>query len=237
MIIAIFSYYTGVTFSLLLTLIADFTYSSYNLYLSFAKGLSIGTEVYFWIIVIPLTAVVVSLLSRHILALQLEYNSLEVENKSLVMIDSLTGIRNSIALFNELPIYMSMSKRYKIPITLMLVRFKYGDRLRNILGESGFKDVIINVSDILNESLRVEDRKYILKDEITFAFILISDDAGCKIVKNRFKENLNKLNMDNLRIFKNIKPEVQVGYYIYNEEIIDAFDFLDKAEKEIEYDI
>lgn len=237
MIVAMIGYYTNITLVLIASLIIDFIYSSYKLYSTFINGISIQNDVYYWIIVIPVTAVLFSNLSRYIVALQEESKTLEEENQSLVMIDAATGIRNAVAFFNEVPIYMSMSKRYNIPLTLMLVKFRYKDKLKAIVSEEQFNKLLVEVSNILKQSLRLEDRKYILKDRLIFAFLLISEGEGSEIVKQRFKENLENINISDRDLFNKLKIEVEIGYYAYNDKILDAFEFLEKAEMELEYDV
>ncbi|MCH5138462.1 GGDEF domain-containing protein [Clostridiaceae bacterium UIB06] len=237
MIVALVSYYTNITFSLITVLVVDFGYSSYRLYRNIVQGISVDVRMYYWVIAIPVTAIVVSILAKYILELQIEASKIDTENKDLVMIDKLTGVRNSSALFSEIPIYMSMSKRYNIPMAVMLVKFKYSRKLKSIVGSEFFKDIIIECSEVLEDSLRLEDRKYILNEDNTFAFILVSDEKGCEIVKKRFKENVDRINVDKNQIFKGLKIEIQVGYYTYNEKIKDAMDFVEKAEKEVDYDV
>lgn len=237
MIVAVVSYYTNVTFSLIVVLVTDFGYSSYRLYRNIAQGISVDIRVYYWVIVIPITAVVVSVLAKYILELQIQANKINAENKDLVMIDQSTGIRNSSALFSEIPIYMSMCKRYNIPMAVMLVRFKYSRKLKSIVGSDFFKGIITECSGVLEDSLRLEDRKYILNEDNTFAFILVSDEKGCEVVKKRFKENVDRINVDKNNIFKGLKVEIQVGYYIYDENVKDAMEFVSKAEMEIDYDV
>lgn len=237
MIIALISYYTNVTFSLISVLVVDFLYSSYNLYRNIVQGISIDMEVYYWIIVIPIIAAVVLALARYLMGLQVQANNIYAKNKNFVMIDELTGIRNYSALFNEIPIYISMSRRYNIPLSLMILRFKYSKKLKNIIGKEFFENIIVKCSQILEDSLRLEDRKYVLNDEDAFAFILICDKKGCEIVKKRFKENIDKISMGKDDIFKNIRVEVEIGYYVYDENIKDAMDFINKAEMETRYDV
>lgn len=237
MIVALISYYTNITSSLISVLVVDFAYSSYSLYRNIAKGISIDSKVYYWIIIIPIIAVIVSALAKCILELQIQSKNIYESNKNLVMIDELTGMRNYSALFNEIPIYMSMGKRYNIPISLMLVKFKYSRKLKSIIGKHFFKDIIVKSSEILENSLRLEDRKYILNDEDAFAFILICDEKGCEIVKKRFKENIDKINLEKDSVFKGLKVEMEIGYYVYNENVKDVMDFINKAEMETYYDV
>jgi len=237
MIVALISYYTNITISLISVLVVDFVYSSYNLYKNIAKGISIDGKVYYWIIIIPIIAVVVSAMAKYILELQIQSKNIYESNKNLVMIDELTGIRNYSALFNEIPIYMSMGKRYNIPVSLMLVKFKYSRKLKSIIGKHFFKDIIVKSSEIFGNSLRLEDRKYILNDEDAFAFLLICDKKGCEIVKKRFKENIEKINLEKDSVFKGLKVEVEIGYQVYNENVKDVMDFINKAEMETHYDV
>lgn len=236
MIIALISYYFNVTISLVITLIIDFIYGTYNLYKNISTGISLNNEVYLWIVFMPLTAVIVSLVSRNILLLQNKVEELEDLNEELVMINPLTGDRNIKAFTNEIPIYISMNKRYNIPITIMIVKFKYGDRLKTIVGKDYFNNILIKSSGVLSESLRVEDRKYILNDS-TFVYILISDNSGSKVVENRLKENIKNIEMKDRKFNKNINLEIQVGSYTYEGDIQDPLELLKKAEKELEYDV
>lgn len=236
MIIALISYYFNVTISLVITLIIDFIYGTYNLYQNISTGISLNNEVYLWIVFMPLTAVIVSLVSRNILLLQNKVEELEDLNEELVMINPLTGDRNIKAFTNEIPIYISMNKRYNIPITIMIVKFKYGDRLKTIVGKDDFNNILIKSSGVLSESLRVEDRKYILNDS-TFVYILISDNSGSKVVENRLKENIKNIEMKDRKFNKNINLEIQVGSYTYEGDIQDPLELLKKAEKELEYDV
>lgn len=236
MIIALISYYFNVTISLVITLIIDFIYGTYNLYQNISTGISLNNEVYLWIVFMPLTAVIVSLVSRNILLLQNKVEELEDLNEELVMINPLTGDRNIKAFANEIPIYISMNKRYNIPITIMIVKFKYGDRLKTIVGRDYFNNILIKSSGVLSESLRVEDRKYILNDS-TFVYILISDNSGSKVVENRLKENIKNIEMKDRKFNKNINLEIQVGSYTYEGDIQDPLELLKKAEKELEYDV
>lgn len=101
MIIALVSYYTNVTLALVVTLAVDFIYMSYKLYLNFWGNINIDFYSYYWIFLIPSTAILMSLVSRNIFALQTENESLINENSELVMIDEETNIKNQRALFNR----------------------------------------------------------------------------------------------------------------------------------------
>ena len=63
MIVALASYYLNRTFVLVIILIIDFVYTSYNFFISVVSDVKIGEGVFFWIVIIPVTAFIVSFLS------------------------------------------------------------------------------------------------------------------------------------------------------------------------------
>ncbi|AOR23542.1 diguanylate cyclase domain-containing protein [Clostridium taeniosporum] len=236
MIIAVTSYYTTVTFSLIIILIADFIYISLKLYLNLTGNLTVKFNTYYWILIIPITALLISLVSKNIVDLQKKIYFLENENSRLIMIDEYTGIRNNKALMMELPIYMNMSKRHGLPLTLIIVKVKFAHKLKKIIGKEKYLELLVQTCDILKKALREEDVKYIL-DESTLAFITITDENGSKVVKKRFRENINNTAFLEHSLYKNIKLDIQIGSYTFHSSINDPMEFLTKAEKEIEYDI
>ncbi|NRT36969.1 GGDEF domain-containing protein [Clostridium beijerinckii] len=236
MIIALVSYYTNVTLALVVTLAADFVYMSYKLYLNFLGNINIDFYSYYWIFLIPSTAILMSLVSRNIFALQTENESLINENSELVMIDEETNIKNQRALLMELPIYMKLSTRHKIPVTLLIVKIKFAEKLRSILGKEGYKLLLIQASQVLEKSLREEDIKYIIDDK-TFGFLTITDMSGAKVVKERFRENINKYDFTKGSHYKKVKLDIQIGSYTFDNSIKDSLELIRLAEKELEYDI
>ncbi|EES48819.1 diguanylate cyclase [Clostridium botulinum] len=236
MIIAVISYYTNVTFSLIVTLIVDFLYMSVKLYLNLTGNITVEFNTYYWIITIPITALIVSLMSKNIVLLQEKVIALEEENSRLIMIDEYTGIRNDKAIMMELPIYMNISKRHNLPLTLIMVKVKFADKLKRILGRKKYLELLVQTCDILKKALREEDVKYIL-NESTLAFITITNEDGAKVVKKRFRENVNNVDFIQYSLYENVKLDIQMGSCTFDKSIKDSMEFLIKAEKEIEYDI
>lgn len=237
MIVCIVSYYLGVTMSLVVTLVVDFGYISFKIYDFFMEGILANIETYYWIILIVVGAVVSSYLSKNINTMQEEVKELTEKNNELVMIDSESGIRNIKAFINEMPIYMSMVNRHReLPLSLMVMQINHSGNIRKILGVDKYKVLINTIAKITNETLRDEDRKYVLSND-TFAYILITDEKGSQRVKERIKESINKeidLKRESLR---GIKIEIQMGICEWKETIKDPVEFLTLAESELNYDV
>jgi GGDEF domain-containing protein len=236
MIIALISYYSNITLALLVTLVTDFAYMSYKLYYNFTNNVNIDFNTYYWIVLLPITAILVALISKNIVMMQKENEILINENSKLVMIDEDTNIRNQRALLIELPIYMKMSIRHKVPVTLFIVRIKFAEKLRSILGKEQYKTLLIQSSEVFEKSLRGEDIKYII-DYRTFAFLTITDINGAKIVKKRFNENVSKFDFSKESFYKDVKLDIQIGCYTFDNSVKDPLEFIKLAEKELEYDI
>ncbi|WP_288478662.1 diguanylate cyclase domain-containing protein [uncultured Clostridium sp.] len=237
MIVCIVSYYLGVTVSLVLTLVVDFAYISVKIYQFFMSGTLANVETYYWLIMIVLAALVSSQLSKNIVELQYEISELKDKNQKLVMIDSEVGIRNMKAFMNEMPIYISMVKRHRtIPLTLMVTRIKYSKNIRKIIGDEEYGKLIKLIGTKTSDMLRDEDRKYILSDD-TFAYILITDENGSNIVKNRMKQRIDEIVIEESQVLGGVKVEIQVGVYEWKEEINNSIEFLRLAESELDYDV
>lgn len=236
MIIALVSYYLKKTTALVVSMVVDFVYCTYEFYNSITRGLTTQIELLYWIILIPVTAVLISRLAELVIDIQVKIENLSEEREKYIMIDETTGIRNASAFLNELPIYMNLNKRYKIPITLILVRIKHSNKLVNIVGNEFFNEVLKRCSNNLSDSLRFEDRKYMM-DKNTFAYIIVSDEEGSLVVKNRMKEAVNDLKLSRRDLYSDLNIEVQIGSYSQNEKVTDSMSFINLAEKELDYDV
>lgn len=236
MIVGLSSYFLSRTFILLIILIIDFIYTSYNFYISVISDVKIEAGVFFWIIIIPITAIVVSLLSEEINNLQNNYEKIISENKKFIKVDVSTGLRNISSFMEEMPVYINLYKRYQVDVSLLLVRIKHGDRLVKIVGKEYFNKVLVKCSEELSDSLRFEDRKYIIYDD-TFAFIIVSDKDGTNIVKSRLKKAIDELRIGKEDLYNDLNIQVQVGSYTIDDSIRDSIEFIERAEKELEYDV
>ncbi|MFR3912203.1 MAG: GGDEF domain-containing protein, partial [Clostridium paraputrificum] len=114
MIVALASYYLSRTFVLVIILIIDFVYTSYNFLISVISNVKIEEEVFFWIVIIPVTALVVSFLSEEIKNLENNYAKIISYNEKFIKVDISTGLRNLSAFMEEMPVYIKLYKRYNV---------------------------------------------------------------------------------------------------------------------------
>lgn len=235
---SIVGYYTTVTAAILYSIIFIFFYASLHIFLNISKGIPVSGDVYFWMLTVPLFAVVFAYYGGLIRKIQEQNSNLIKENAEFVIIDKETGLLSSQTFFNELQAYMKINERYDIEVYLMLVKIKYENEVIRILGESKYNKIINEISKAINSMLREEDRKYILRDVNMFGVILLSNKGGGKYIKNRIKEMIGSLDFKDDIVIHKVKLEVLVGLARYNpDEIRSPYEFFKMAEKDMEFDV
>ncbi|MDP4090864.1 MAG: diguanylate cyclase [Bacillota bacterium] len=235
--IILISYFNGIIAAMITVVTAMFFYGSYVLYTNIILQESVQPHVYFWLIIFPAAAVLSSLIGGKIRDIQAENIKLNQNYSSFVTIDQDTGLNNAQVFFIVLNQYMSLAKRHKLPLTLMLVKLSYFEDIRSIVGENGIGGILKDIGAQLTKSTRMEDCSYILEDGKTFGLLLFTDTKGAQIVKDRIKENISDYNPGNSNKAVSIKIELKVGFVQYNEKIQDAIEYRRLAEKDIEYDV
>jgi len=235
---AVIGYYVNITVAILYAIVFDFLYASINIYLNIVKDNPIGFEIYFWMVAVPIFAIAYALKGKFIKDIQRENSNIKRENAELVMIDRETQLRSSQTFFTELQSYMNISRRYGIEVYLMLIKLKYQKEIVKVIGETKYKKVINHISQIIDSSLREEDRKYILRNMNMFGIIFLSNKDGGKYVEKRLKEAIESKEFKEDYVINKIKLEITVGMALYDKDTIDnPYDFFRMAEKDMEYDV
>lgn len=235
-IVALISYYLDRTAALIISLVIDFIYASVKFYFSISAERAVNFEMLYWIILIPVSNVIIALIAERISKIQYRIDEILKDREEVAMVDKETGFRNLKAYMNEMPIYCNLHKRYNLPVTLILVRIKYGDKLKRIVGYDYYREILVKCFDEIRGSLRYEDRKYLI-DEETFAYVLISEKEGVDIVKERLKIEINKMKVGKEKYYRDLDIQVAIGGYTLIDESLDSMEILVLAEKELDYDV
>ncbi len=239
MIGCIIGYYTNITIAILYSILFNFAYASLHIFVYITQAIPININVYFWMIVIPLFAIMFALKGKWIRDLQMENLSLKKENNEYVMVDKETGLRNSQSFFSELQGYMNINKRYGIIANLMLVKVKYENEVVRIIGMPKFEKIITLLSSEIDKMLREEDRKYILRDSNMFGVVFLTQNDDGEMVKDRLKNTIRQLAFhEEEALIHKMKLEIMVGLASFDQEkTSNAYEFFQMAEKDMEYDV
>lgn len=238
-ILAIVTYFTTVTAGLVLNLVFIFAYGFYTMYQTITLGETISLNTYFWLIMTPLLTVVLWVFTLSDRDLQVENEQLRKKTANMAIVDENTNLRNSISFQTDATLFTSISTRYQIPLTLLVVKVKYWKEIRRIIPEDQLAEAIYDVSQLSQASIRTNDALYLLdKDEATWGLLLFTDSDGAKIVIERIKLKLQELNDNNFSRKYKVSLGLKIGAVEYQAGTIEnPLDFIVQAKKQLEYDV
>ena len=237
-IVAMLALFQFVTLSIVLVSVTTVTYLGIKIFLKASQGTDIDPVSFLWIVIPGLTVLGGVLYVRGQGKLITQNSLLKRQVEELVMVDPLTNLYNLRSMFMDMQTQVSFAERNNQHISLMVIKLKYYDQLRQVLKQEEYEQVLIKVSHYVVDTVRLEDRVYAIDDMGSFAIILTTDAVGCRSVVMRLR---NKL--DNEEAFtdissKPIRVEVKIGYLEYDKEEYqrDARLFLTKVEEEADFD-
>ncbi len=133
---------------------------------------------------------------------------------------------------------ISFSERNNTSISLMIIRPRYRKELKDVLKKNQYETVIVKLSKLVYDTVRLEDKVYSLDGDGTIGILLTCDRAGAKLVEKRIRGII-----ENTKVFddiaeKPIRMEIQLGYLEYKKEYNrDAIQFKSLVEEEVAYDL
>ena len=172
--------------------------------------------------------------------LAIENAILKKQISELVMMDSVTGLYNLRSMFMDIQTQISYSERNDIPFSLMIIRLRYPLEMKKVLKQNEYEKVVKQLSLLLVDTVRLEDKVYSIDDNGGFGIILTCDREGTKIVEKRLRGKLEDPKwFEGVSTKHKIRAEVKVGYLQYdkNKYNRNANDFKEEVEEEVDYDI
>lgn len=238
-LLAVITYFTNVTVGLVLNLAFIFLYGFFVLYQTVSEGATIGVNTYFWLLMTPLLTVAVWIFTLGSRQLQEENAVLQKKAARLASVDENTDLRNSVSFQKDAVLFSGISTRYKIPLTLLVVKVKYWNEIRRLIPEDQLVEAIYDVSQLSQSSIRTNDALYLLdKEDATWGLLLFTDRDGAKIVIERIKHKLQELNDTGFSSKYKVNLGLKIGAVEYQADSIEnPFDFIVQAKKQLEYDV
>ncbi|MBH5317527.1 GGDEF domain-containing protein [Paenibacillus sp. GSMTC-2017] len=238
-LIAILTYFTTITMGLLLNILFIFAYGTYTIYETVVVGAGVHIGTYFWLLMAPLYTSAIYLFARGVLNIQSENEELRNSTKQFAMMDQNTNLKNILSFQKDATIFMALSDRYEIPLTLLVMEVRYWKEVRNMISDDRMSDVLYELSQMSQTSIRSNDSLYMLDQEnATWGLLLFTDVDGAKNVVNRIKEAVQEFNHKDKQKGFQVEFQLRMGGFQYNEETVRSpLDFIDKARKQLEYDV
>lgn len=194
---------------------------------------------FLWI-VIPIMAIFgISMFTSGYAKLLLDNAVLERQISELVMIDPVTGLYNLRSMYMDIQTQISYCERNNSPISLMIIRLRYPAEMRKVLKPAEYDNVIKQLSLLLIDTVRLEDKVYNIDGDGGFGIILTCNKDGTKIVEKRLRGKLEDPKWFEGISKNKIRAEVKIGYMQYDKEKFnrDANSFKESVEEEVDYDI
>jgi GGDEF domain-containing protein len=122
----------------------------------------------------------------------------------------------------------------------MIIRLRYPAEMRKVLKAAQYEKVIKQLSILLVDTVRLEDRVYSIDENGGFAVILTCDKEGTKIVENRLRNKMDDPKwFEGIAEKQQIRTEVKIGYLQYDKSKYNrnANMFKDDVEEEVNYDM
>ncbi|WP_040952468.1 diguanylate cyclase [Gorillibacterium massiliense] len=238
-LLAVVTFFTSATTGLVLNILFIFGYGTYSLYRIVVTGATIGADSYFWLIMTPILTVIAWMLTRSNRQLQDENNRLREKNASLVMVDENTRLKNMRSFQSDATVFMAISTRYKIPLTLLVLSVKYWDDLKRIVSETELIDIIADVTKINESSIRTNDSLYMLNPSVPlWGMLLLTDREGAEVVVNRLRDKVSAINMSEIEDKYKVELGLNIGTSEYKSDVHPSpLEWVSLAKKQMEFDV
>lgn len=214
-------------------------YAAYRLYLFLSYDKEIPLLCFVWVFLPILSVAATYLFVSGNQRLELENNVLRQQVEELVMVNPLTKLYNLRSLYYDLQVQVSYVERNKMSMTLMIIVLKYEAELASILSRRNYELVIQKLSQIVVDTVRVEDKTYSIDNKGGLAVILTCDKAGSEIAMRRIRSRISQSEAFAGIADKAIKIEVKMASLEYDKEKYEnnMILFKQRVENELQYDV
>lgn len=238
-LMAVIAYFTTLTAGLVLNLVFIFAYGAFIVYRTVTFNEPLDPYSYFWLAMAPLLTAVSAALTAAQRRLQAENEELRQRGANQAVFDENTDLRNSVSFRKDAIIFAGISVRYKIPLTLLVIKVKYWNEIRRLIPPDRLSEAMYDLSQLSQSSIRTNDALYLLEpEEATWGLLLFTDGEGSKIVVERIKEKLKEMNEGSLSAKYKVSLGLKMGAAEYDAaNAPDPFEWIAEAKKQLEYDV
>lgn len=188
-----------------------------------------------WILVPGLLVLGYTFVNRAKKEVDLSHEIMNEQINELIMTDPVTGLYNLRSMYMDIQTQISYAERNNKQICLMILKPKYVDELKAVLKPKEFKEVVIRLSKVVCDTVRLEDRVYSIDSEGGFGIILTCDREGARLVEERLTNKFSDRNLYAEVVSGNeIRVEMQLGCLQYDEKLQrDAIRFKEMTQAEL----
>jgi GGDEF domain-containing protein len=123
-------------------------------------------------------------------------------------------------------------------LTLLIWELRYPRELEHILGKSRMDELVSRISEVISASLRTEDAVYLLDDKpYQWGTLIFTNVTAHEIVVERVRKNIQALELEDVGKRRRLNFEMRVGIAEFTPDITSSLQLLDKAKKQMEFDV
>ena len=188
-----------------------------------------------WIVVPLLLVIGYSFVNRGKVEQERSQQVMSEQINELIMTDPVTGLYNLRSMYMDIQTQISYAERNNKQICLMILQPKYVSEMKKVLKQKEFEEVVVRLSKVVCDTVRLEDRVYSIDSEGSFGVILTCDLAGSKLVEERLKNRFRDKGLFAGVVTNNeLKIEMQLGCVQYDENLNrDAIKFKQMAQNAV----
>lgn len=192
----------------------------------------------FWILVPSILSFIFYGLSTKQRQLQKRNEELRTTLAEQGAFDSETDLRTTVAFLQDARVFIENNKRFQLPVAMAVFRIRYYNELKRMMTDTQLKELLKNTSKIITNTTRDNDVAYYLDNSIpTWGVILYTDEAGARIAAERVKTNFTD-QIPRSGQLKNMNINLLAGVAQWDKDTMnEAYDLVNKALKETEYDV
>lgn len=234
----IITYFSTLPIGLVLNIVMIFSYATYVIVYAAHRGVSISSDIYFWIIWSPCMTTAVYLFSGRTKQAEKHNEQMKEQLVRLSGVDPETELKNIRSFERECGVYMNISRRYQMSLVVIVWQFRYQRELTQMLGQNGLMQLVKQISKEILQSLRQEDALYMLDNNpFMWGTMLFTDLESTHIVVDRVRKRLEMLDLTSASGKHKINLEMRSGATRFSERIDTPFQLLEEAKKKLEYDV
>lgn len=236
-VICMLTLHVGLIVGLILCVIVIFGYGSVVFFQMITNSIEIWTLNYIWFLIFPIATFFSGQIRENLDQIAKNCEKCKSLSDRVVSVDEITGFGNAREFLRDLDSEMARAKRHKLNLTLAILKIQYFEELLAIYGVENLKDIYRAISQSITVSTRVEDLRYRVSEDELALILPHTDDVQAKIVKDRIKQELSNIAIDDISSLGRYNIELKIGLVQYSEDITNPMEFKNLASKELEYDV
>lgn len=237
LLLLLMTYFFGLVVGLGGNLVFIFAQSFYMVYLHLS-GHSVPLALGLWLLLPALLCLTFDGVTKRLRQIQADNVQLRENMVEHGAFDRQTNLRTTVVYLEDAAVYVETGTRFKLPVATVIIKIRYFNDLKQMLGDARIDELITVTSETLKSATRDNDITYILNSQDpTWAVLLYSDAAGGQIAADRIRKFFEN-NIVNSPTLGDVDLRLKLSVVQWDpDKMQTATDMMNAGLKELEYDV